>query len=49
VNWQNSDRCFGIRNLGRAIDSIDSRESLEKYLTLMRERCLGLWDLINPN
>jgi hypothetical protein len=27
------------------IDSIDSRENLEKYLNVMRERCLGLWDI----
>jgi hypothetical protein len=31
------------------IDCVDSRESLDRYLDVMRERCLGLWELRHPN
>jgi hypothetical protein len=31
------------------IDSIESRQSLDRYLDIMRERCLELWDLRHPN
>jgi hypothetical protein len=31
------------------IDVVDSRESLDRYLDIMRERCMGLWELRHPH
>jgi hypothetical protein len=37
---------FALWNM--LVHSVDSRQSLDSYLTTMRERCLELWDARQP-
>jgi hypothetical protein len=49
VNRQTATDALEFATWGILIDGINNRENLDRYLDVMRERCLALWERKRAN